>query len=140
MLAVDKIYGLHTKLGKNLTPTDKTLTVAMGAGIQFRAADDGHYYLTLRNGNVREVVKVVGRSGDKLTVERGQDNTVAQTFPTGACVDVEWNPSQLCEFVQGCMTGDKHKITAGTVCMTCDTCIEYDEGGHIVKVNGAKKC
>lgn len=140
MLAVDKVYGLHTKIGKGLRATDKELTVAMGAGINFKSADDGYFYVTLRNGNVREVVKVVGRKGDVFTIERGQDNTTAQTFPAGACVDVEWNPTQLCEFVQGCVTGDKHKIPAGTVCMTCDTCIEYDDGGHIIRVNGAKQC
>lgn len=67
-------------------------------------------YVEVRNGSVREVVKVVGRVGDKLTVERGQDNTVAQSFSTGACVDVEWNPQQLCEYIQQCSTGDAAKI------------------------------
>lgn len=140
MLAVDKVYGLHTSLGVDLKASDKNLVVKHGAGLNFRSADAGHFYVTLRHGNVREVVKVVGRTGDTFTIERGQDNTVAQTFPRGACVDVEWNPLQLCEFVQGCVTGDKHKIPAGVVCMTCDTCIEYDDGGHIIKINGAKQC
>lgn len=140
MLTVDKVYGNHTKVGKTLGRMDKELTVSMGTGQQFKAGDSGYFYLTLRNGVVREVVKVVGRKGDTFTIERGQDNTHPQTFPLGACVDVEWNPAQLCEFVQNCVKGDADKISAGTVCFTCDTCIDYDAGGHIVAVNGAKKC
>lgn len=140
MLMVNKVWGKHTTLAKNISSSDKTLSLPIGIGVGFKSADDGHYYITLRNGSVREVVKVVGRVGDTLTVERGQDNTVAQTFPTGACVDVEWNPQQLCEYIQQCSTGDTAKIKAGTVCITCNTCIEYDEGGHLISVNGAKQC
>ena len=140
MLTVDKVYGVRTTLGRILTNKDNELTVSLGAGTQFKPADDGYYYITLRSGNLREVVKVTGRKGDTFTVVRGQDNTTAQAFPIGACVDVEWNPMQLCEYVQNCVTGDAHKIAAGTVCFTCDTCFEYDEGGHIIAVNGAKKC
>lgn len=137
---MDRVWGNHTTIQKSITAKDTEMVVAIGTGVDFKHADNGHFYATLRNGNVREVVKVVGRVGDKFTIERGQDGTTPQTFPKGACVDVEWNPSQLCEFVKNCVTGDFAKITAGTVCMTCDTCIEYDDGGHIIRVNGAKTC
>lgn len=139
MLTVQHVWGKHTTLRKPLG-SETEMTVALGDGIDFKAADNGHFYATLRNGNTIEFVKVVGRKGDVFTIERGQDGTTAQTFPAGSCVDVEWNPSQLCEFTKQCVTGDSDKIAAGTVCFTCDTCIEYDAGGHIISVNGAKTC
>ena len=140
MLSVDKVWGKHSTLGKSVHISDKEMTIAMGNGTDFRAADNGYFYATLRNGNVREVVKVVGRRNDTFTIERGQDGTTPQTFPAGACVDVEWTPTQLCEYVRNCVKGDANKIPAGTVCFTCDTCLEYDAGGHIIGVNGAKQC
>ena len=32
MLTVDKVYGVHTKLGRILTNKDNELTVSLGAG------------------------------------------------------------------------------------------------------------
>lgn len=137
---VNNVWGLHSQLGANITSKDTEIKLRAGSGIQFKAADDGHFYVTLRNKNVREVVKVVGRTGDTLTVERGHDGTTPQTFSTGACVDVEWNPSQLCEFVTQCVTGDSNKIKPQTVCVQCGTCLTLDAGGHVVEVNGVKGC
>lgn len=140
MLMVDRVWGVKTKVGASITANDTEIKVNQGAGILFKPADDGHFYLTIRNNNVREVVKVVGRTNDTLTVERGQDGTTPQTFSAGACVEVEWNPSQLCEFVNSCVTGDYHKIKPQTLCVQCGTCLKIDEGGHIVEVNGVKGC
>lgn len=138
MLDVTNVWGRKTTTTKSISAKDTTIRVANG--VLFEPKDGTHYYATLINGDSREVVKVTRREGDVLTVERGQDNTSALTFPSGVCVKVEWNPQQLCKFVKQCATGDSHKIKAGTVCFTCDTCLEYDEGGHIIQVNGAKGC
>lgn len=138
MLDVTNVWGRKTTATKSIQATDTTIRVANGLLLEPKAGT--HFYATLSNGNTREVVKVTRREGDTLTVERGQDNTTALSFPSGTCIKVEWTPQQLCEFVKQCATGDSHKITAGTVCFTCDTCLEYDEGGHIVQVNGAKGC
>lgn len=140
MLSVESVWGLHTTLARNITKTDTQIQVPMNTGHLFKGADAGHFYMTVRNGTVREVVKVVGRMGDTFTVERGMDNTTPQTFPRGSCLDVEWVPTQLCEFVNNCIKGDRDKIKAGTVCISCDTCLEVDAGGHIVAINGAKEC
>ena len=138
MLDVTNVWGRKTKTTKSVSAKDTTIRVSNGMMLEVK--DNPHDNATLSNGDTREVVKVTRRDGDVLTVERGQDNTSAQSFPSGVCVKVEWNPQQLCEFIKQCATGDSHKITAGTVCFTCDTCIEYDEGGHIINVNGAKGC
>lgn len=57
---------------KPITAKDTEMVVAIGTGLDFKGADDGYFYATLRNGNVREVVKVVGRIGDKFTVSEGR--------------------------------------------------------------------
>lgn len=138
MLDVTNVWGRKTYTTKSISAQDTSIRVADGALLEPRQGT--HFYATLINGDTREVVKVTRRDGQTLVVERGQDDTQAMTFPSGVCIKVEWNPVQLCEFVKQCATGDSHKINAGTVCFTCDTCIEYDDGGHIVKVNGATGC
>lgn len=138
MLDVSKVWGRKTSTIKSISAKDSTLAVRDGA--LFEPNNGDHYYATIYNGNTREVVKVTRRDGNTLTVDRGQDGTSATSFPSGACVKVEWNPQQLCEFIKQCSTGDSHKINPGTVCFTCDTCLEYDEGGHIINVNGSIGC
>lgn len=140
MLTVDKVYGQHTSLAKSLSAMDTTMAISMGTGSKFRLGDGGHYYVTIKHGAVREVVKVVGRIGDTFTVERGQDNTSPINFPYGSCVYVEWNPQQLCEYIKQCAVGDSAKIAAQDICFTCDTCIKIDDGGHITAVNGGDGC
>jgi hypothetical protein len=109
MLDVTNVWGRKTKTTKSVSAKDTTIRVSNG--MMFDVKDNTHYYATLINGDTREVVKVTRRDGDILTVERGQDNTSAQSFPSGVCVKVEWNPQQLCEFIKQCATGDSHKIT-----------------------------
>ena len=101
MLDVTNVWGRKTTTTKSISAKDTTIRVANG--VLFEPKDGTHYYATLINGDSREVVKVTRREGDVLTVERGQDNTSALTFPSGVCVKVEWNPQQLCEFVKHSM-------------------------------------
>ena len=42
-----------------------------------------HFYVTFDDTTDREIVKVTARSGNTLTVVRGQDNTTAQAFNSG---------------------------------------------------------
>jgi hypothetical protein len=140
MLSI-KPFGLVTELSKQITAKDNVITVPVGDGIRFKVPSTDHFYITVRNGGIREYMKVTSVNGDKFHVERGQDETTASSFPKGSCVKVEWNPSQLCEFVSSCTGGEvKKTIEPQTICWTCDTCIEIDEGGHIIGVNGSDKC
>src|SRR5580765_6890243 len=42
-----------------------------------------------------EVVMVTARAGDIMTIIRGQDNTVAQSFPTGGVVALRINAASV---------------------------------------------
>ena len=136
-----KPFGLLSELAKPITASDNEIMVPMGEGVRFKIPSYDHFYITVRNGGIREYMKVTSVVGDKLKVERGVDDTTATSFPKGSCVKVEWNPSQLCEFVTNCVDSPAKKgIEPQTICWTCDTCIEIDEGGHIISVNGSNKC
>lgn len=133
------VWGKCTKLAKAITPTDTQITIPVGDGSKFPLNDDEHFYLTLRNGGVKEVVKVVARTGDTLVVERGQDGLSAQGFGKESCACVEWTPTMLCEFVQSCVSGCT-KVKPQTFVVQCGTAIEINECGNIVSVNGSEKC
>lgn len=133
------VWGKCTKLASAITAKDTQITLPVGEGSKFRINTDEHFYLTLRNGGVMEVVKVVARKGDILTVERAQDNTTAQTFGKDSCACVEWNPQQLCEFVKNCAGGCTN-ITPQTFVVGCGTSLTVNECGNIVKINGSEKC
>ena len=136
-----KPFGNISELSKPISSSDKVITLPMGDGVRFKVPSSDHFYITVRNGSSREFMKVTSVIGDKLHIERGVDDTTALSFPKGSCVKVEWNPSQLCEFVKGCVNVESKKgIEPQTICWSCDTCIEIDEGGHIVNVNGSNKC
>lgn len=134
-----EFYGKCASLATGITPRDTQIRLRPSEGSKFAMRGDDHFYLTLKNGGTREVVKVVARNGDLLTVERAQDNTAAQSFGRGACACVEWNPQQLCEFVKNCTQGCTG-ITPQTVVVTCGTALKINECGNIVSVNGSEKC
>lgn len=140
MLDVSK-WGNSSTLARSITAQDKLISVALGSGHKFKVPEKNYFYATMRAHGVVEHVKVVASSGDTLTVLRGQDNTVAQPFPAGTCIEIEWNPAQLCEYVAQCSTGlGPTGVVPGTYCMTCDTCFEVNAEGRITSVNGSKAC
>ena len=69
-------------------------TLASGTGALFpQPAGDGSnwFYITITNadGSVREICKVLARSGDTISsVQRGQDGTTAQNWSIGAKVEL----------------------------------------------------
>lgn len=138
MLNVNKSWGRITKLAKAISPTDTTIKLPTGAGLNFAPLAAGEWFdLTLTNGEIREVVKVTAVNGDTLTVQRAQDGTTAQSWALGQCVKHEWNPRQLCEFVKVCMQGGPAAIIEPqTICTGCPTCFTIDEQGRITTVSG----
>jgi hypothetical protein len=59
-------------------------SIAVTDGSIFPALSGGdHFYVTFDDTTNREIVKVTARSGNTLTVVRGQDNTTAQAFNSG---------------------------------------------------------
>lgn len=69
-------------LAASIIPADTVIQVASGFGAFFPSPTGGQFfYATLEDdsGNI-EVVQCTSRTGDLLTVVRGQDNTIAQNF------------------------------------------------------------
>lgn len=134
--------GNSTNLPRALSATAATIPVPAGMGARFSVAAGNHYYLTLRDGTYLERVKVTGRVGDVLSVERGQDGTAARAWNQGDCVKVEWNPAMLCEFVTTCLnqTPTPSGVDAGTYCLSRCTCLDVGADGRITKIENGTGC
>jgi hypothetical protein len=135
--------GTKTTLATAITSNGLTLRVPSGMGQALDPGTGNHFWLTIRSGSSIERVKVIGRSGDLLTLEgRGGDGTTARQWPAGACLEVEWNPAQLCEFIQNCMAGAASPtgVTPQTICMASCACIDVGADGRITKISGGQSC
>jgi hypothetical protein len=136
-------YGQTTKLAADMTASQTTMRVAPGAGATLDPGAGNHVWLTLRSGGAMERVKVIGRSGDILTLEgRGGDGTSARQWPASTCISVEWNPAQLCEFTQNCVAGAAAPtgVEPQTVCMGSCTCFDVASDGRITRISGGRSC
>lgn len=93
----------RSTLAVGAAPAATTLTVAAGTGSLFPALTGAQYfYLTLENsGLTREIVKVTSRSGDNLTVVRGQDGTSALTWNAGDVAALRLNAAAISDAVTG---------------------------------------
>nr|DAK40122.1 MAG TPA: tail fiber protein [Caudoviricetes sp.] len=134
-------WSSHSKLSKPVGITDTELPIRFGEGVRFHVPCEDYFYATIRSHGKYEHVKVLAVKGDVLHVVRGQDNTAAQSWPAESCVEVEWNPAQLCEFSRQCVLGTAPTtVDAGVYCLDCNTCITIGEDGRITAVNGEKSC
>jgi microcystin-dependent protein len=69
---------------------DTTIVVASGQGSRFPSPGSGDwFYLSIIDAsNNIEIVKVTARATDVLTVQRGQDNTAARAYTSGAVIEL----------------------------------------------------
>lgn len=78
-----------TTLGSGISPVATTITVATGTGAQFPVLAAGQYFTATliasgsSTGTPNEIVRVTARTGDTMTVVRGQEGTTAQTWSVG---------------------------------------------------------
>lgn len=74
-----------TTLASGIAAGATSITVATGQGALFPTISGSNFfYATLANAsNVLEIVKVTGRTGDVMTVTRGQDGTTATAYNIG---------------------------------------------------------
>jgi len=79
-----------TTLASNITSSQTTITVASGTGSQFPNPTSGQQFkVTLNSATsvlVYEICNCTARSGDTLTVQRGQEGTSALAFNAGDIV------------------------------------------------------
>lgn len=91
--------GTSTLASAVTTSTQTTISLAAGHGARFPSPTGGDYTLiTLESGTTREIVSIVGRSTDTLTVGvagsaaanaagRGLEGTTATTWLTGDLIE-----------------------------------------------------
>lgn len=102
-MAIQPINFVVTTLRAPVAPTDTQLQLAAGTGYLFNALTSGNYvYITVNDSTTAEVMKYTSSGSvvnDTITVVRGQDNTTAKAFPSGACVAIQWDVAQVNDFV-----------------------------------------
>lgn len=77
-------------LATAINATDTGILLDAGNGAAFPApAGVDYFYLTLTTPNgTQEIVKCTARTGDALTVVRGQESTTPQSFPAGTLAEM----------------------------------------------------
>lgn len=78
------------QLASGISGASVTIVVAAGQGARFPIPGTGSYfYATLVDqGNNLEVIKCTARSGDTLTVSRGQDGTSPRSYVAGDLLEL----------------------------------------------------
>ena len=84
-----------------ITSSASTITVASGTGNAMPAPDSTQWFVaTLTDGTNVEIVKVTNRSGDVLTVSRGQEGTTARDWPAGTLLTIAITANTASNWVQ----------------------------------------
>ena len=109
-------------LAAPITAASTTIFLKAGDGALFPAADPnvGSYFtLTLEDRTVspilREIVKVTNRATDTLTVQRGQEGTTAQSWPSGAQLGNRATAGTLTSLREDAIAGQRYYGTSATV-------------------------
>ena len=87
-------------LASNINSSVTTLSLASSAGSLFPSLGAGEWcpVVVVDGSGNREIMRCTGRSGDVLTVVRGQEGTSARSFNAGARVDARLTAAALAEF------------------------------------------
>jgi hypothetical protein len=81
-MAVKFTNNAATTLAAGINSSVTSISVTDGSVFPALTGSD-HFYVTFDDTTNREIVKVTARSGNTLTVVRGQDDTTAQAFNSG---------------------------------------------------------
>ena len=140
-----------TNLAEPITPLSTVLQVTAGTGGYFPQPSIGDYFmLTLVQANnpaVSEIVECIGRSGDILTVVRGQEGTTPQTFNLSDNVELRITASSLNLFAIGGGSGGTASgtsvadftATAGQTVFTLPWSYTQGIDNLAIFVNGSKQ-
>lgn len=95
-----------SSLASGINDSDNTLLLAAGEGARFPAPTAGdHFDMTLTQGigleESWEIVKVTARSGDTLTVTRGQEGTTAAAWAAGSKAELRLTKGAMEEAATG---------------------------------------
>jgi hypothetical protein len=89
-------------LGSSLTSAATTLAVSTGLGALFPLPGVGEFFhaVLVDASNNIEIVKVTARSGDVMTIARGEEGTAARTFSSGDRFELRTTAAGLANMVQ----------------------------------------
>lgn len=149
-------------LAAGIIATDGTLPLAAGQGALFPTPSGGSsFQVTLvdAGGNI-EIAKCTARTGDALTVTRGQEGTTARVFSAGSLVELRLTKAQLDNVPQldqaqtftkpqrasnytantgalDCSQQNNFKVTPAAGITLTPSNLAADQSGYILLVNGA---
>ena len=141
-MAIKWANNATTTIASGITSGDTTITVAGASGALFPAAGSGDYfYATLNNSNNDiEIVKVTSRSGDVMTVVRGQDGTTAAAWVGGDKFELRPTAAGLIAAAEGANIIDLAVAQGGTGAdnaldarINLDAAQDPDSNGFIVR-------
>ena len=94
-------------LSASVSATATLLVLQSGEGANFPAlVPSQFFYVTLASASgATEIVKVTGRSGDSLTVQRGQENTTAMSFPALSRVELRVTAQAVYDVIDAAISG-----------------------------------
>jgi len=89
-MAIKFTNNAFSTLASSINDSVTTISVGAGTGSRFPTLAGGdHFFATLiDSSNNLEIVKVTARSGDTLTVTRGQDATTARSYSAGDRIEL----------------------------------------------------
>ena len=104
-----------TTLASSVSTSATSITVVDGSVFPDVSSASDHTYITFEDVNSnREIVKLTNRSGNTLTVVRGQDGTTAQSFSSGDKVELRITAVLLNEIAAQADTDTNTEYTAGS--------------------------
>lgn len=103
----------YSTLAISISDTDTIVVVQSGKGALFDPVSPNHTYATIENASgSKEVVKVTARTGDSLTIERGKDGTLAQSWNIGDIIECRPCAAAFADYEAGAqINGSSAKAT-----------------------------
>lgn len=108
-------------LAASITDVATTATVTTGTGSLFPNPTGGDYfYITFEttDGTTREIAKCTGRSGDVLTLVRGQDGTAGTSFVSGSKAELRINRAVITDSVTTATTAASAAASSASAAAT----------------------
>ena len=134
-MAINLANNATSKLSGSITAAATSITVQSGDGARFPSPVSPNWFpVTLIDaaGNI-EICKCTARSGDILTVERGQEGTTARTFDAGSRVSLRITKAVL-DYVFGVVD----QLTGTTISSFIKTMLDDEDAASAMVTLGAQ--
>lgn len=145
-MAIDLKNNAVGYLQSDINDSQTTLILQPGEGNNFPTVDGANFvFVTIQNINGEyEIVRCTGRSGDVLTIERGQESTMPLPFPKMSRVEVRVTVGNIegaiedGRFVPSKRVGDApsaYDLSGGAFAETTDGSVYQIDGAGRVEAN-----